>query len=151
MNGDSMRPHFPKLVIAALCAIAAACSLWLAAPVQAQSSDQQQLVFRNDSPNCAWITLYGYNAGGIGGIFTAWHIIGGAARPRNVPAHSSYTFNIRRTPRLEVRAEVYRSGCNHPLAADIRKEQNNVRNLDILRMALQKNGNSFGLSQPYGN
>ena len=145
-----MSAHLSKLVIATLCTIAAVCSLSFAVPAQAQSSEHQQLVFRNDSSNCAWITLYGYNAGGMGGIFTAWHIIGGSARPRNVPAHQSYIFNIRRTPRLEVRAEVYRSGCNHPLTADIRKEQNNVRNLDILRMSLQKNGNSFSLSQPYG-
>lgn len=147
-----MSIYSPKHFIGAICAIAIAVltAFSFATPVQAQDAGTQQLVFRNDSPNCAWITLYGYNAGGIGGIFTAWHIIGGAARPRNVPAHQSYTFNIRRTPRLEVRAEVYRSGCDHPLAADIRKEQNNVKNLDILRMTLQKNGNSFGLSQPYG-
>lgn len=145
-----MNVRLSKSIVAALCAIAAIAAFSFARPAQAQDVGSQQLVFRNNTAHCAWITLYGYNAGGIGGIFSAWSIIGGAARPRNIPAGQTHTFTIRRTPRLDVRAEVYRSGCNHPLAADVRREQNNIRNLDILRATLESNGRSFSISQPYG-
>ena len=139
-----MSVRYLKSIVGALCAVAAIAAFSFARPAQAQDVGLQQLVFQNNTAHCALVTLYGYTAGGIGGMFSAWNITG--AQPRIVHARQTVTFTFRRTPRLDVRAEVYRSGCNHPLAADVRTEQINIRNLDILRANLQSNGASFRIS-----
>ena len=143
-----MKVRCLKSNVGAFCAVAAIAAFSFARPAQAQHVGLQQLVFRNNTAHCALVTLYGYTAGGIGGFFSAWNITG--AQPRIVHAGQTFRFTFRRTPRLDVRAEVYRSGCNYPLGADVRREQNNIQNLDILRANLESNGTSVRISQPYG-
>ena len=98
---------------------------------------QAGINFTNASTNCAWITIYG-RASAIG----PWSIVSGD-RPRNVKPKEHFQFKFGARPEIKVRAEVYRSGCNHPLAADFERSFGNVGGMGVV---LKNTGNGFSLS-----
>jgi hypothetical protein len=104
----------------------------LCAPVRAQSG----INFTNASTNCAWITLYG-RASAIG----PWSIVSGD-RPRNVRPGDVVQFRFGSRNQIKVRAEVYRSGCNHPLAADFERNFGNIGGAFVV---LKNAGSGFSL------
>ncbi len=87
---------------------------------------QAGINFTNASTNCAWITIYG-RASAIG----PWSIVSGD-RPRNVKPGEHFQFKFGARPEIKVRAEVYRSGCNHPLAADFERSFGNVGGMGVV-------------------
>jgi hypothetical protein len=101
---------------------------------------QAGINFRNASTNCAWITIYG-RASAIG----PWSIVSGD-RPRNVKPGEYFPFRFTARNEIKVRAEVYRSGCNHPLAADFERSFGNVGGMGVV---LKNNGSGFSLSSGY--
>ena len=125
--------HTFTRIAGALCAVAILTALVFPAPAAAQS---KVLTFRNNSGRCAWITLYGYNASGMGGTLDAWHIIGGAARPTWVGPKSSKNFSIN-TPRVKVRAEVRpTAACSGSGGSPDLSRTEEIRNVDVLQISL---------------
>ncbi|HTZ53646.1 MAG TPA: hypothetical protein VMB20_01175 [Candidatus Acidoferrum sp.] len=134
--------HTYVRVAGAFCTAAILAALVFPAPAAAQ---EKVLTFRNASGRCAWVTLYGYNAGGMGGTLDAWHIIGGAARPTWVGPGASKNFRIN-TPRVRVRAEVRPTGaCNGSGGNPDRSRTEEIRNVDVLQISLSP---SLNLTRP---
>ncbi len=125
----------PKYLFGVFFAIFAVTGLTVSADAR-----QSSINFRNASTNCAWITIYG-RASAIG----PWSIVSGD-RPRNVKAGESTQFRFTSRPEIKIRAEVYKSGCNHPLATDIERSFGNVGGAFAV---LKNNGTGFSLSPGY--
>jgi hypothetical protein len=113
---------FAFFVVVGLCAVA--------------DARQASINLRNASTNCAWITIYG-RASAIG----PWSIVSGD-RPRNVKAGETVQFRFAARNEIKVRAEVYKSGRNHPLAADFERSFGNVGGMGVV---LKNNGSGFAL------
>ncbi|HET9096364.1 MAG TPA: hypothetical protein VFN37_06855 [Candidatus Baltobacteraceae bacterium] len=136
--------------LAALCALFAIAAVSFGAPAHAQSS-RTEVIFRNTTSYCVWVTLYKKDASGPAGTLADPVQIKEEPRtntgPLSVPAGKTYTFRIKPTRWLRLRAEL-ENHCGSGAVYDTHITTGDAGNYDYLHYTLHKGTGNYYLTRP---